>query len=71
MKTRLDQFIERHNVSAQTLAEMAKVPLNTLERLRHEDGDPTLAEMRSVLAACRHLTGEKVAMTDLFDLGEE
>ena len=70
-RPRLDRFIEQNNIPPHTLAEMSGVPLKALERLRQKDGDPTLAVMRSVLRACRSLTGRDVAMTELFDLGEE
>jgi DNA-binding XRE family transcriptional regulator len=70
-RTRLDHFIEQNNISSAALAESAGVSPETLEQLRREDGDPTLAVMRDLLNTCRRITGRKVEMTDLFDLGED
>ena len=70
-RTRLDHFIEQNNISPAALAESAGVPLSTVDQLRADDGDPTLTVMRDLLNACRRITGRKVEMTEIFDLGED
>lgn len=70
-RTRLDHFLEQNRIPPPALAESAGVPAATLDQLRREDGDPTLTVMRDLLHACRRITGRKVEMTDLFDLGED
>ncbi|MEA2571837.1 MAG: hypothetical protein QOI24_3838 [Acidobacteriota bacterium] len=70
-RTRLDHFIEQNRIPPPALAESAGVPADTLDQLRREDCDPTLTVMRDLLNACRRITGRKVEMTEIFDLGEE
>jgi hypothetical protein len=70
-RTRLDHFLEQNHIPPDALAESAGVPLHVVEELRRDDGDPTLTVMRDLLNACRRITGRKVEMTEIFDLGEE
>jgi transcriptional regulator with XRE-family HTH domain len=70
-RTRLDAFIERHKIDPQALARESGLSAEAIENLRHDDGDPTLADMRQLLRACRGIAGVTVEMTELFDLGDE
>jgi len=69
-RTRLDRFVDEHQIEPEKLATAAGLTPSAIERLRLEDGNPTLTAMRAIRDACRQVTGLKVQVTDLFDLGD-
>jgi DNA-binding phage protein len=69
-RTRLDRFIKRHNIQPKTLAEEAGLARQHIYRLRCSQGNPTLTAMLIIRDACRRMTGLRVRVTDLFDLGD-
>lgn len=69
-RTRLDRFLTRHHIQPKTLAEQARLARQHIYRLRCTEGNPTLSAMLIIRDACRRLTGLRVRVTDLFDLGE-
>lgn len=68
--TRLERFIKRHNLQPKTLAEEAGVARQHIHRLRRSTGNPTLGAMLIIRDACRRMTGLRVRIADLFDLGD-
>jgi transcriptional regulator with XRE-family HTH domain len=69
-RTRLDRFIKRHDIQPKTLAEEAGLARQHIYRLRCSQGNPTLTAMLILRDACRRMTGLRVRVTDLFDLGD-
>lgn len=69
-RTRLDLFMEQHAVSLPALAAACGLAPSALDRLRQEDGDPTLTTMRAVRDGCRKVTGTRVMVSELFDVGD-
>jgi predicted transcriptional regulator len=69
-RTRLDRFIRRHRIRPSLLARTAGVTRQHVTRLRRSTGNPTLSAMLALRNACRRITGRRVSVTDLFNLGE-
>lgn len=69
-RMRLDRFIRRHRIRPSLLARTAGVTRQHVTRLRRTTGNPTLSAMLALRNACRRITGRRVSVTDLFNLGE-
>ena len=65
--TRLDTFIQTHDIEPGELARLAKVSGPYLVRLRSGRSEPSKAVMVRLAKACSWITCEKVYAWDLFD----
>jgi predicted transcriptional regulator len=68
---RLARFIRRNGIKAVRLAETAGVSRQHVARLQAARADPTRAMMVWLTIAARRLLGRQVAVTELFDLGDD
>jgi hypothetical protein len=69
-RTRLDAFIRRNRIRPSFLAATAGVTRQHVNRLRRTTGNPTLIAMLALRDACRRITGRRISLTELFNLGE-
>jgi len=65
--TRLDAFIQTHDIEPEELARLAKVSGAYLVRLRAGRSEPSKAVMVRLAKACAWITCEAVYSWDLFD----
>jgi len=65
--SRLDDFIQSHEIDPEELARLADVSSNYLARLRNGKSHPMRPVMMRIALACSWLTCEKVYVWELFD----
>lgn len=65
--TRLDSFIQTHDIDPEELARLAKVSWAYLVRLRDGRSQPSQDAKVRLARACSWITCEKVYTWDLFD----
>src|SRR5437762_3312882 len=69
--TRIEDFSQRNAIHPADLARKARVSRQHLLRIRQGIADPTLPTMRRILRGAREISGTKVRMQMLFDLGDD
>jgi hypothetical protein len=68
--TRLENFIRANDLLPNIVAEVAGVSRQHLLRIRFGQAEPTRPMMVWITMAVRRLSGRRVQVTDLFDLGD-
>lgn len=68
--TRLEHFIRAHDLLPNFIAEVAGVSRQHLLRIRFGQAEPTRPMMIWITVAVRRLSGRRVRVTELFDLGD-